>query len=116
MSERTQLALGFAAAAPVLDDPGKVSAPAAVASDMADVIRAMERALRKGGVETPPAVDAERLYAVAYSHALSPAVLDEAIEAIRGSGRVEHPLGRVVFRVLGDSGADVLSVVRSRLG
>ncbi len=100
----------------VYDPPGKVLEPAAVASGMANVVRAVERALRQGDVDTLPAMDEQRIHAVVVRHQVPREVLDEAIDEIRGTRRVEQPLAQAVFRVLGDSGAAVLASVRSRLG
>lgn len=97
-------------------DPGKIPDPVIVASDMAHVVRAVERALRQGDTETPPAVDAERLHAVMVRHRVPAAALEAAIVDIRGNRPVEDPIGRAVYRVLGDPGADVLTEVLRLLG
>ena len=72
-------------------------------------LTAIERALRKGDVETRPGVDAERIARAAARHGLPAAELEAAAADIRDwSRKPEHPVARVVWRLLGDPGADVL--------
>lgn len=72
-------------------------------------LTALERALRKGGVDTKPAEDAERIARVAARHRLSAEELGAAAADIRDwSRKPGHPVAVVVWRVLGDPGADVL--------
>jgi hypothetical protein len=72
-------------------------------------LAAIERALRKGDLETRPTVDAERIARVAQRHGLTAEELAEAAADIRDwSRKPRHPVAVVVWRVLGDPGADVL--------
>lgn len=72
-------------------------------------LAALERALRKGDLETRPGVDAERIAAAAARHGLSPEELADAAADIRDwSRKPRHPVALVVWRVLGDPGAEVL--------
>ena len=72
-------------------------------------LNALERALRRGTPASLPAEDAERIAAVALRHGLAAAELAEAAADIRDwSRRPSLPVATVVWRVLGDPGADAL--------
>jgi hypothetical protein len=72
-------------------------------------LNALERALRRGTPATLPTEDAERIAAVARRHGLAAAELAEAAADIRDwSRRPSLPVATVVWRVLGDPGADAL--------
>lgn len=75
-------------------------------------LAALERALRKGDLSTRPAEDAKRIAAVATRHRLPAEELAAAAADIRDwSRKPGHPVAVVVWRVLGDPGADVLDSV-----
>ena len=79
-------------------------------------LAALERALRKGDLETPPEVDAQRIAAVARRHGLSMTELAGAAADIRDwSRKPTDPVAVVVWRVLGDPGAAVLDRARRLL-
>jgi hypothetical protein len=89
---------------------GKIGAEPTVGreTNMA-TLNALERALRRGTPATLPAEDAERIAAVALRHGLAAAELAEAAADIRDwSRRPSLPVATVVWRVLGDPGADAL--------
>lgn len=72
-------------------------------------LAAIDRALRKGDLETQAGVDAERIARAAARHGFSADELAAAAADIRDwSRRPRHPVAVVVWRVLGDPGADVL--------
>jgi len=79
-------------------------------------LAAIDRALRKGDLETRPSVDAERIAAAAARHGLSAEELAEAAADIRDwSRRPSRPVALVVWRVLGDPGAEVLDLAMGLL-
>ena len=72
-------------------------------------LAAIDRALRKGDLETKPTEDAARIAAAAARHGLAAEELAAAAADIRDwSRKPGHPVAVVVWRVLGDPGADVL--------
>lgn len=74
-------------------------------------LAALDRALRKGDLETQPATDAERIARAAARHGLGAEELAAAAADIRDwSRKPGHPVALVVWRVLGDPGADVLDL------
>jgi hypothetical protein len=80
-------------------------------------LAAIERALRKGGLDTQPREDAERIAAAAWRHAVPARDLATAAADIRDWSRAPvDPLAVVVWRVLGDPGADVLELAIRLLG
>ena len=74
-------------------------------------LAAIERALRKGDVGTRPTEDAERIASVAGRHGVSAEELAAAAADIRDWSRAPtEPLAAVVWRILGDPGAEVLDL------
>lgn len=80
-------------------------------------LAAIERALRKGDLDTQPREDAARIAAAAGRHGVSAQALALAAADIRDWSRVPgDPLAVTVWRVLGDQGADVLELAIRMLG
>lgn len=80
-------------------------------------LAAIERALRKGDLDTRPTEDAERIAAAAGRHGVTEAELAAAAADIRDWSRApSDPLATLVWRVLGDPGAEVLDLAIGLLG